>query len=182
MLTVIKGTPVITWALPVSINYGTALSAAQLNAKANVPGSGVYTPSSTTKFVTIVDGKIHAVAAGSAFITATQAGDSNWNAALPVKQLLTVQAAPVQPAPVGFVVIPAGSFQMGDQSSPLVGEANELPVHTVQVSAFYMAKNLVTKEVWDVVRTWGLSHGYTDLSEGASKAANHPVLSPGLTR
>jgi len=43
-LTVIKGTPVITWANPAPISYGTALSATQLNAKANVPGSVVYTP------------------------------------------------------------------------------------------------------------------------------------------
>lgn len=28
----------------------------------------------------------------------------------------------------------------------------EVPVHTVQVSGFYMAKNLVTKEVWDAAR------------------------------
>jgi formylglycine-generating enzyme required for sulfatase activity len=55
------------------------------------------------------------------------------------------------------------------------------PVHTVEVSAFYMAKHEVTKEEWDTVRTWGLVNGYTDLSAGnggnASKGANHPVHS-----
>jgi formylglycine-generating enzyme required for sulfatase activity len=64
---------------------------------------------------------------------------------------------------------------MGDQSSPSEGYSSELPVHTVQVSAFYMAKHLVTKEQWDSVRAWGLTHGYTDLSVGAGKAGNHPV-------
>ena len=49
------------------------------------------------------------------------------------------------------------------------------PIHTVTLSAFYMAKNLVTKTDWDEVRTWGLTHGYTDLAVGAGKAANHPV-------
>ena len=37
-------TPVITWATPAPITYGTPLSAVQLNATASVPGSFVYTP------------------------------------------------------------------------------------------------------------------------------------------
>ena len=36
--------PIITWANPGPISYGTALSAAQLNATANVLGGFVYTP------------------------------------------------------------------------------------------------------------------------------------------
>ena len=43
-LTVSKATPSITWATPAAITYGTALSATQLNASANVPGSFVYNP------------------------------------------------------------------------------------------------------------------------------------------
>lgn len=77
-------------------------------------------------------------------------------------------------APAGFSLIPAGSFQMGDQSSPLVGYSSELPVRAVQVSAFYMEKNLVTMEMWNVVRAWGLTHGYGDVP-GAAKGVNHPV-------
>lgn len=42
--TYVKQTPVLTWATPVAINYGTALSATQLNATASVPGSFVYSP------------------------------------------------------------------------------------------------------------------------------------------
>ena len=38
-------TPVISWAMPEPITVGTALSSAQLNATANVPGSFVYSPS-----------------------------------------------------------------------------------------------------------------------------------------
>jgi hypothetical protein len=48
-LTVEKGIPVITWANPLPIIYGAALSAIQLNAKANVPGSFVYSPVLGTK-------------------------------------------------------------------------------------------------------------------------------------
>lgn len=97
------------------------------------------------------------------------------------KILATENAAP--PTLDGFSLIPAGSFQMGDQSNPLVGYTNELPVHEVYVSAFYMAKYEVTKELWDEVRAWGMANGrgYTDLAAGngsyASKGANHPVHS-----
>jgi Flp pilus assembly CpaE family ATPase len=43
-LTVTKATPAITWVAPAAISYGTALSAAQLNATASVTGSFAYTP------------------------------------------------------------------------------------------------------------------------------------------
>jgi hypothetical protein len=43
-LTVNKATPLITWAMPAAITYGTALSRAQLNATASVPGTFVYNP------------------------------------------------------------------------------------------------------------------------------------------
>lgn len=42
--TAIKATPIITWATPASISYGTPLSSTQLDASANVPGTITYTP------------------------------------------------------------------------------------------------------------------------------------------
>jgi hypothetical protein len=48
-LTVNKATPVITWANPAAIAFGTALSATQLNATTTVPGTFVYTPAAGTK-------------------------------------------------------------------------------------------------------------------------------------
>jgi len=47
-ITVVKGTPVITWVNPADITYGTALSGTQLNANANVAGTFVYTPAAGT--------------------------------------------------------------------------------------------------------------------------------------
>jgi hypothetical protein len=47
-LQVNRGAPTITWPNPAPITYGTALSAAQLNAAANVPGSFVYSPAAGT--------------------------------------------------------------------------------------------------------------------------------------
>jgi len=43
-LTVTKATPTINWPVPSPISYGIALSSAQLNATASIPGSFVYTP------------------------------------------------------------------------------------------------------------------------------------------
>ena len=48
LITVNKATPVITWTNPAPIIYGTPLSATQLNATANVPGTLVYTPAAGT--------------------------------------------------------------------------------------------------------------------------------------
>ena len=47
-LTVNKATPLITWAMPAAITYGTALSSTQLNATASVPGTFVYNPAAGT--------------------------------------------------------------------------------------------------------------------------------------
>ena len=47
-LTVNQATPTITWAAPAGIAPGTALSATQLDATANVPGTFVYNPAAGT--------------------------------------------------------------------------------------------------------------------------------------
>ena len=47
-MTVSQATPVITWASPTAIIYGTALSAAQLNAISTVAGSFSYSPATGT--------------------------------------------------------------------------------------------------------------------------------------
>ncbi len=97
------------------------------------------------------------------------------------KRFYRVALFEATPAPAGFSLISAGSFQMGDQSNPLVGYSDERPVHSVYVSAFYMGRYEVTKELWDTVRAWGLNNDYTDLPAGngsyASKGASHPVHS-----
>lgn len=43
-----NATPNITWAAPAAINYGATLSASQLNATANMPGTFVYSPAAGT--------------------------------------------------------------------------------------------------------------------------------------
>jgi len=78
---------------------------------------------------------------------------------------------PIPPAPSGMVLIPAGTFQMGDSFGE--GGSDELPVHSVFVSAFYMDQTEVTKAQWDEVYTWAIANGYS-LINGLGKAANHP--------
>src|SRR6185437_3348793 len=47
-INVLKASTTISWTAPADITYGTALSATQLNATANVPGSFVYSPAAGT--------------------------------------------------------------------------------------------------------------------------------------
>jgi formylglycine-generating enzyme required for sulfatase activity len=78
-------------------------------------------------------------------------------------------------SPSGMSLIPAGSFTMGNCMDPSEGWDNELLLHTVYVSAFYMDKYLVTKSLWDTVYQWAIAHGYSFDYVGSGKAANHPV-------
>ena len=122
--------------------------------------------------VTTVTGNVGAgVTAGTNRVITWNAG-TDWAGQLAPNVKFRVTASDTPQVPDGFALIQAGSFSMGDT---LDGLSSALPVHTVQVSAFYMAKNLVTKADWDAVRTWGLTYGYTDLSAGEGKSANHPV-------
>jgi formylglycine-generating enzyme required for sulfatase activity len=74
--------------------------------------------------------------------------------------------------PANMVLIPAGSFQMGDA---IDGDSSAMPVHTVTVSAFYLDKYEVTKALWDEVYAWSTTHGYGFDNAGSGTAATHPV-------
>ncbi len=82
--------------------------------------------------------------------------------------------------PAGMTHIPSGSFVMGHPTnmfSGAEGEADELPQHTVLVSGFFMDRTEVSKALWDTIRTWALSNGYSFVNAGAGKGTNHPVQS-----
>ena len=86
-INVIKADQTITFnTLPVK-SYGDADFAPDATASS---GLTVSYSSSNTSVATIVSGNIHIVGAGTATITSSQAGDSNYNAALNVDQTLTV--------------------------------------------------------------------------------------------
>jgi hypothetical protein len=103
-----------------------------------------------------------------------------WNAGsdLPAKLFANVRVqvtADDAVAPSGMALIPAGSFTMGNCMSSSEGYSDELPLHTVYVSAFYMDKYLVAKSLWDTVYQWAIAHGYTFDNVGSGKASTHPV-------
>lgn len=83
--------------------------------------------------------------------------------------------------PSGLALIPAGSFQMGDN---LDGEG-DAPVHSVYVSAFYMDNYDVTEGLWAQVYDWAVNNGYSFDYPGSvpgsayssySKGPNYPVV------
>lgn len=83
-------------------------------------------------------------------------------------------------APTGMVLIPSGSYVLGSATNVFpYSEAfsDELPQHTVDVSSFYMDVCEVSKALWDEVKAYSATNGYTYSNPGGGKATNHPVHS-----
>ena len=78
-------------------------------------------------------------------------------------------------APTGMVLIPSGSFQMGNCMAPAEGDSDELPLHTVSVGSFYMDPCEVSKTQWNSVYSWALTHGYAFTNAGWGNGSNYPV-------
>ncbi len=75
--------------------------------------------------------------------------------------------------PPGMVLVPTGTFVMGDVVDATVGtDANPIGV---TVSAFYMDANEVSWGQWQSVYSYATTQGYGFVHAGAGKAANHPV-------
>jgi formylglycine-generating enzyme len=136
---------------------------------------------------TLADGEITLTWTGSGVLEEAGAVDGPWTVVQPQpsspfitpatgssKFYRLSQAGP-PPPPEGMAMIPAGPFQMGDTFSE--GDDDELPVHTVNVSAFYMDRYEVTKALWDEVHTWATRNGYSFDNAGSGKGADHPVHS-----
>jgi len=100
-----------------------------------------------------------------------------WNAAgdLPQYSSSTVRVKITvdDRVPTDMVLIPAGSFNMGDTFDE--GFDRELPVHSVYISAFYMDKYEVSYTLWTNVHAWALANDYSFDNAGSGKASNHPV-------
>jgi len=91
---------------------------------------------------------------------------------VPATNPVTTQRIYEPNPPSGMVLIPAGSFTMGDN---LDGDITALPLHTVYVAAFYMDRYEVTKALWDEVYNWAITRGYIFDNAGLGKGATHPV-------
>lgn len=76
-------------------------------------------------------------------------------------------------APTGMVLIPAGSFVMGDA---LDGES-DASTNTEYISAFYMDSTLVSYSLWETVHNWAVNNGYSFDNAGSSTGSSDPVQS-----
>jgi len=89
----------------------------------------------------------------------------------PAKFFRLIPATP----PVGMVLIPAGSFLMGNSIGD--GDIADANPTNVYVSAFFMDTNLVDLNIWQAIYTYATAfNGYGFGNAGTGKAANHPVL------
>ncbi|WCT10739.1 gliding motility-associated C-terminal domain-containing protein [Mucilaginibacter jinjuensis] len=86
-ITVNKANPVIAWATPSNIAQGVALSATQLNATANVPGTFVYTPA--------IGDVLNAGANQTLSVTFTPTDASNYNSVTKTVQIGVGKLTPV---------------------------------------------------------------------------------------
>ena len=77
--------------------------------------------------------------------------------------------------PDDMVIIIDGPFDMGDSFGE--SSSDELPVHTVDISTYYMDKTEVTWGKWQEVYNWAISHGYQFDNPGEGKEEDHPVHS-----
>ena len=172
-------TPVITWATPAAITYGTALSTTQLNASASVAGSFVYTPSagmvltagSQTLSVTFTptDNVDFTTAVSNVTLTVSKAApsvgvtlsSSSISTAQPLTVKVTVSGTGGAATPTGTIALVAGSYS--SQQTLVAGVATfnlaaaTLPVGSYTLTATYSADS-------------ASSANYTAASQNASLA------------
>jgi len=157
----------------VDIYYDVSASTSTLTIAAQVSADGgtTYTIPATTFTGAIGAG----VAPGISRHIVWNAG-ADWNGQwVPnCKVRVTANDGITPPPPFGMAYIPAGTFQMGDSFYESGNSSDELPVHNVQVSAFFMDVNLVSGMAWEIVQSWGIGHGY-DISAGSWNYFGHPV-------
>lgn len=83
-------------------------------------------------------------------------------------------------ATAGMVLIPAGSFLMGNRlfynsatNDPDIPDANPTNIY---VSAFFMDANLVSYGQWLAIYNWATNNGYGFANPGSSRGSNYPVV------
>jgi uncharacterized membrane protein len=127
-LLVTQATPVINWPAQASIVYGTALSAAQLNATANAAGAFVYSPAVGT-----------VLGAGTQTLSATftPTDSTDYTTALATAQLVVAQATPTitWAAPSAIVYGTALSAAQLNASSAVSGSFSYSPAAGTVLSA-----------------------------------------------
>ena len=106
-ITVVHGTPAISWPSPAAITYGTALGAAQLNATANTAGTFTYSQPT---------GTVLNAGTQTLSVTFTPSDSSRWNSATATTTLVVNKATPV-------LTLTAGTFTYDKQPHAAVATA-----------------------------------------------------------
>ena len=90
-------------------------------------------------------------------------------------RLVASEEDPVPLPTANFAKIDAGAFRMGDHFGE--GNSDELPVHEVTVSTFYIGRNAVSYGLWKDVRDWAVlwDRGYDLVELNSGKSDTHPV-------
>ena len=188
-LTVNKAAPVVTWAAPAAITYGTALSAAQLNAGSTVGGTYVYTPAA---------GAVPTAGLQTLSVTFTPTDSSDYSTATATVQLTVNEAAPVvtwaTPAAITYgtalsaAQLDAGSTVAGTYVyTPAAGAVPTAGLQTLSVtftptdssdySTVTATVTLTVNKAAATVTLGGLSQIYT----GSPLAATATTVPSGLT-
>ena len=157
MLVVNQAAPTITWPTPTPITYGTPLSAAQLNASANVPGTLLYSPQAGTVLTagmhtlsltfTPTDTTDYTIANASVQLTVNKAGSAiTWPTPSPITYgtpLSSVQLDASANVPGTFVYTPSfGTVLMaGPQTLSVTFTPNDTTDYTTATSSVPLLVN-----------------------------------------
>jgi len=169
--TVGKASPVITWANPASITYGTPLGSAQLNATASVPGTFVYIPAAGTVLgvgvqtltanFTPSDSTDYTSASKGVQITVTQAASST--------TITSVSPNPAVPgSPVMVNVSVAGVLGGASPTGTVTVSANTGEMCSAAVSQGGCSITFSTGGTRTVSATYSGDSNYTSSSSNAS--------------
>jgi formylglycine-generating enzyme required for sulfatase activity len=119
---------------------------------------GLVTWSNTAVGVTGQFQRAIALADATAFVDYVQSVVTN-----PVMSLRLFDPSP----PPGMALIPAGTN---------VGTDPDFGDYRLTLTEFYMDCTHVTKVLWDLVRSWGITNGYADLPMGGAYGRDYPVF------
>lgn len=129
-------TPTITWATPSAITYGTALSATQLNATANVAGSFVYIPAA---------GAILGVGTNTLSVTFTPSDTTNYSSVTQTVTLTVTSATTTTAAPTISSLSPANASAGGSAFTLTVTGKNFTSGETVYWGSTALATTYVSE-------------------------------------
>ncbi len=171
-LSVARAVPVVSWAAPSALSYGTPLSSTQLNASASVPGTFVYTPAAgTTLPVGTSVLSVNFVPADAADYTSSTVG-------VPV----TVNAVTAPAGPLALLYPQPGATLSG---TIVASGRCSLPLDAAGTFLMVDGREIGTRRVFGPfvydLDTTTLSNGPHVLQIWAHDIGNNTTLSPGIS-